>query len=265
MHAAVLRRLSLVQDLHIGLERTQFELYLQPKINLATGKLAGAEALIRWQHPERGLVPPAEFIATCEESGLIIPLGNWILRRACALQTGWRAAGLPAVPLAVNVSGLQFSQTSFVELIGEVIAESGILPSDLELELTESILIGNAESAVKRLQAIRSLGVAVSIDDFGTGYSSLNYLKRFPVDTLKIDMSFIRNLPTDPTDATIVSAIVNIARSLNLQTIAEGVETDRHRDILRDMGCHQAQGYFYDRPAPPADFATRWLGTAAPQ
>ncbi len=259
MHSAVIKRLSLVQDLRAAFERDQFTIFLQPKVTLATGALSGGEVLVRWRHPERGMVPPGEFIAACEESGLIVPLGAWILRQACATIAGWRRADLPTPPLAVNVSGLQFGEPGFVAMVGEMIAEHGISPADLELELTESILIGNAEVAIATLGELRRMGVAVSIDDFGTGYSSLSYLKRFPVDALKIDMSFVRNLPVDPADATIVAAIINIAHSLSLSTVAEGVETAAHRDILARMGCQYAQGYLYDRPLPVEDFTARWL------
>ncbi len=247
--------LQLRNGLRRALERNEFILYFQPQYELLDGRLVGVEALLRWQHPERGLVAPGHFIGVAEESGLIVPLGEWVLREACRQAMDWRKAGLPPVTMSVNLSAIQFRRGDIEQSVLAALAESGLPPAQLELELTESMLIQNVESVVVAVRQLKQHGVQLSIDDFGTGYSSLSYLKRFDIDRLKIDQSFVRDLTSDPDDAAIVRAIIQMAQSLNLQTIAEGVETAEMAQQLRAYGCDQAQGYHYARPMPADQLA----------
>ena len=247
--------LQLRNGLRRALERNEFILYFQPQYELLDGRLVGVEALLRWQHPERGLVAPGHFIGVAEESGLIVPLGAWVLREACRQAMDWRKAGLPPVTMSVNLSAIQFRRGDIEQSVLAALAESGLPPAQLELELTESMLIQNVESVVVAVRQLKQHGVQLSIDDFGTGYSSLSYLKRFDIDRLKIDQSFVRDLTSDPDDAAIVRAIIQMAQSLNLQTIAEGVETAEMAQQLRAYGCDQAQGYHYARPMPADQLA----------
>lgn len=233
-----------------ALERDEFVLHYQPKIDLASGAITGAEALLRWNHPELGMVPPNRFIPVAEESGLINPIGEWALHEACRQAKLWNSPGRPALSIAVNVSAVQFRRGDIENSITRALTATGLDARLLELELTESILIQNAESVLASVKRIKLMGVKISIDDFGTGYSSLSYLKRFDIDKLKIDQSFVRDLATDPDDAAIVRAIIQMARSLNLRTIAEGVETVEMLELLRTFQCDEAQGYYFARPMP---------------
>jgi len=239
-----------------------FRLHYQPQIDLATGDVIGAEALIRWRDPVLGDVSPGEFIPLAEESGFIIAIGDWVLAQAVRQAAAWRAAGWD-FPVSINVSALQFQQADFIERVASTLSAVGLPPNRLELELTESILIHDAEDALHRLKALEQLGVLMSIDDFGTGYSSLAYLKRFPIDRLKIDRSFIRSLPGDAGDVAIVNAIVQMARAMQLRVIAEGVETEPQRQFLLDAGCHEFQGFLYSPALDVPAFEAR-LGRPAP-
>jgi EAL domain-containing protein (putative c-di-GMP-specific phosphodiesterase class I)/CheY-like chemotaxis protein len=251
---AVLVESDEVAALRGALELGQLRLHYQPKVDCGSGRLAGLEALVRWEHPIRGMVPPGEFIALAEASGLIGPLGEWVLVEACRQQAAWiEELGGDAPPMVcVNVSGRQFGP-GFVELVRETIATTGALPEMLCVEVTESVMMGDVDGAVGIMHELKALGLAVSIDDFGTGYSSLAHLKRFPVDELKIDKSFIDGLGTDPDDTAIVAAIVAMGHALGLLVIAEGVETIDQLERLRGLGCDLAQGYLFSRPLPPDD------------
>ena len=238
-----------------ALERGEFVLHYQPQMDLASGAVVGAEALIRWNHPELGLLPPASFIPIAEESGLIVPMGDWVLREACRQGAEWRRAGGPELVMAVNISALQFKRGDLERSVLEALAESGLPPALLELELTESILIRDTDKVLETVQRLKSHGLMLSIDDFGTGYSSLAYLKRFNVDKLKIDRSFVCDMVRNPNDAIIVRAIIQMARNLNLKTIAEGVEDEHLLSFLRLQYCDEAQGYYFSRPLPADEFA----------
>lgn len=250
MHAAALERLVLEGSLRKALEKNQFVLYYQPKVEIQTGRIVGLEALIRWQHPDMGLVPPIRFIPLAEESGLIAPIGQWVLRTACAQNKAWQAAGLPPLPVSANLSGRQFKQEALIESIRDVLSETGLPPQYLELELTESIIMENVETIINTLHEFKAIGVTLSVDDFGTGYSSLSYLRRFPLDSLKIDKSFIRDITSNPDEAGIIRAIVTMGHSLKLKVIAEGVETEQQLNFLREQGCDEVQGYLTGKPMP---------------
>jgi diguanylate cyclase (GGDEF)-like protein/PAS domain S-box-containing protein len=247
-------------SLRRALERDEFVLHYQPKIDLASGAVTGVEALIRWNHPELGMVAPARFIPVAEESSLIVPIGEWVLHEACRQAMAWKRAGLPELSIAVNLSTVQFKRGDLERSVIHALEETGFNPALLELELTESILIQNVESVLACVKRLKLLGVKLSIDDFGTGYSSLSYLKRFDIDKLKIDQSFVRDLATDPDDAAIVRAIIQMARSLNLRTIAEGVETAEMLHQLRIFQCDEAQGYHFARPMPAEELASYLAG-----
>jgi len=257
MNADARTNLRLLNDLARALERRELVLHYQPQVDLSSGAIIGVEALIRWQHPEQGLLPPGQFIPLAEESGLIVPIGEWVLREACRQAAAWQGQGLPPLVMAVNLSALQFKRGSLILTVAEALAETGLAPEHLELELTESILIKDTENVLQTVQALRGMGIRLSVDDFGTGYSSLAYLKRFAVHKLKIDRSFVHNMADNPDDAAIVRAIIQMARSLNLSTIAEGVEDPRLPDLLRQQGCTEAQGFLFARPLPAADLARR--------
>ncbi|MDD5330682.1 MAG: EAL domain-containing protein [Sulfuricella sp.] len=248
-------RYSLRNSLRLALERGEFALHYQPQIDLAGGAVIGAEALIRWNHPELGLIAPGRFIPLAEDSGLIVPIGEWVLREACRQAVAWQKAGLPELVVAANLSAVQFKRGKLEHTVMAALSESGLDPAFLELELTESILIKDTENVLQTVRHLKSLGVKLSIDDFGTGYSSLAYLKRFAVDKVKVDQSFIRDLATDPNDAAIVRAIIQMARSLGLRTIAEGVEEAQVLDYLRIYHCDESQGYHIGRPMPADEFA----------
>jgi diguanylate cyclase (GGDEF)-like protein/PAS domain S-box-containing protein len=248
MHADALERLTLENDLRLALERKEFFLVYQPQMAIEGGEITGFEALIRWQHPERGLVLPDSFVAVAENSGLILAIGEWILRTACGQASKWQRDGLLTVPVAVNVSAAQFRQDGFLALVRNVLLETDLLPQYLELELTEGLLLSNADVSFSVLQELKDMGLKLAIDDFGTGYSSLSYLKQFPVNKLKIDRSFVRDVAVDPDDAAITIAIIRLAKSLNLRVIAEGVETEAQLSFLREHQCDEIQGYYFSKP-----------------
>jgi diguanylate cyclase (GGDEF)-like protein/PAS domain S-box-containing protein len=254
MNIDALERLDLQNRLRRGLEQGEFVLYYQPLIELASNRIVGAEALVRWNSHDLGLVPPSRFINVAEESGLIVPLGEWVLREACHELRRWHDAGHTHLSMAVNLSAIQFRRGSVEESVMRALGEAGADPAALELELTESILLQGAEHVLATVRRLKGLGIRLSIDDFGTGYSSLAYLKRFAVDKLKIDQSFVRDLPTDPDSAAIVRAVIQMAKSLNLLVLAEGVETAATAETLRLLRCDYVQGFFFDRPMPAEQF-----------
>jgi EAL domain-containing protein (putative c-di-GMP-specific phosphodiesterase class I) len=248
-------RQSIEGSLRRTLERQEFTLHYQPKVNLKTREITGAEALIRWTHPVRGLVSPAEFVSVAEDSGLILSSGRWVLREACTQARLWLDEGLPLRSMAINSSAVEFRDEHFAENILGVLREVGLHPSVLEVELTESVLMRRAASSQSILAALRESGVQVAVDDFGAGYSSLSYLSKFPIDTLKIDQSFIRQITTTPDDTAIVSAIIGMGRSTDLTVVAEGVETQEELLFLQAHHCDEAQGYIYGRPMIAKEFA----------
>jgi diguanylate cyclase (GGDEF)-like protein len=260
MNVRAVERQSIEEALRRALERQEFVLHYQPKVDLRTGAIVGAEALIRWTSPERGLVTPAQFIPVAEDSGLIVPIGRWVLRRACEQARAWLDAGLPMTNIAVNVSSVELRDRNFLPGIFAILDDTGLDPACLELELTESVLMKQAESAASILQTLRGRGVRVAIDDFGTGYSSLSYLRKFPIDALKIDQSFVSYIGSAGDDASIVTAVISMARSLNLRVIAEGVETADQRDFLVAHGCDEAHGFSFSRPVPADEFAALLQG-----
>jgi predicted signal transduction protein with EAL and GGDEF domain len=245
---------SIETALRMALERDEFVLFYQPQVDLATGTVTGAEALIRWAHPERGLLAPGQFIEAAERNGMIVPIGRWVLREACRQAAHWRKAGYDVPMMAVNLSACQFESGTLDEVVRDALECASLPPSGLELELTETILIRDTDNVLKQIQRLKSMGLTLSLDDFGTGYSSLSYLKKFAVDKIKIDRSFVSGLAEDPNDATIVRAIVQIARSLGLRTIAEGVEDARTLDCLRLLSCDEVQGYHFAPPLPASAF-----------
>jgi diguanylate cyclase (GGDEF)-like protein/PAS domain S-box-containing protein len=255
MNARAVERQSIEESLRRALEREEFALHYQPKIHLRTGEITGAEALLRWTHPIRGSVPPAQFIPIAEDCGLILPIGNWVLREACKQARAWVDAGLPPATMAVNISAMEFRGENFLDGVFAVLKDTGLDPRYLELELTESVLMKRAESTASILQTLRGRGVQVAIDDFGTGYSSLSYLKKFPIDALKIDQSFVREITTAPDETTIVAAVISMGQSLKLRVVAEGVETLEELAFLQAHHCDEAQGYYCSRPVPPQQFA----------
>ncbi|MDX9707293.1 MAG: EAL domain-containing protein [Azospira sp.] len=252
LQQATLRRIAIENELRAAVERRQFELHYQPQLDLRSGRISGVEALVRWNHPERGLIGPAEFIPTAEETGLIIPLGNWVLREACCQLAAWQARGITGLRMSVNLSTHQFVDPLLPQRIGEIVAESGIAPGDLDLEVTESMSMQSPEDTVAVMEALTARGMTLSIDDFGTGYSSLAYLKLFPIHTLKIDRSFVMNITTDLDDAQICDVTVLLAHKLGLETVAEGVETEAQLQYLQSIGCEKVQGYLVSRPLPAA-------------
>jgi len=246
--------ITLEAELRHALANQEFELFYQPQIDLRSGRIIGAEALIRWRHPVRGLVRPLDFLPFAEETGLIIPINEWVIAEACRVCKGWSKDDLPRLRMAVNLSPVQFRNRDMVALVGDVLDRTGLDPKLLELELTETILMHDAEAVTVALRELRRRGVSISIDDFGTGYSSLAYVKKFPVDRIKIDQSFVRNMTTDPNDAAIVRAVINLGHSLGIDVIAEGVENQDQVEILRTEGCEEAQGYLFAKPLPLAEF-----------
>ncbi|HEX7953646.1 MAG TPA: GGDEF domain-containing phosphodiesterase, partial [Burkholderiales bacterium] len=247
--------LELETRLRSAIERQEFLLHYQPVVEIASGRICGMEALIRWQSPQ-GLVPPANFIPLAEESGLILDIGRWVLLTACTQARMWQRAGLPALRLAVNLSPLQLRQENLLGSVTEILRESGLAPQHLELEITENSVMDRSRDTIMTLTQLEHLGVKLSIDDFGTGYSSLAYLKQFPVHTLKIDRTFVRDITTDRDDAAIVNATIAMAKSLGLSLIAEGVETREQLEFLRAAGCDAYQGYYFSVPLPAEAFAS---------
>jgi diguanylate cyclase (GGDEF)-like protein/PAS domain S-box-containing protein len=254
MNVRAVERQSIEESLRRALEQKEFSLHYQPKVRLATGKITGAEALLRWTHPTRGPVSPADFIPVAEDCGLILPIGQWVLREACKQARSWLDAGLPLGTIAVNISSMEFREDNFLDSMFTTLAETGLDPKCLELELTESVLMKRAESAASVLKTLRARGVKIAVDDFGTGYSSLSYLRKFPIDALKIDQSFVRQITSTPDDTTIVTAVISMGRSLNMRVIAEGVETRGELEFLRSHQCEEAQGYYFSRPVFPEQF-----------
>ena len=255
MNAQAHERLSLENSLRGALERDEFVLHYQPQIDLATGKIVGAEALLRWRQPYSDPVQPAQFIHVLEESGLILPVGDWVLRAACEQGKAWESEGLP-LRVAVNLSSRQFKGENLAATLSEILNDTGMDPSCLELELTESLLMGDAQVSSATLDDLRiQPGLRLSIDDFGTGYSSLSYLKRLPLDALKVDRSFVRDIATDPNDAAIVTSIINLAHNLRLKVIAEGVETEEQLAYLQKHGCDLVQGFYFSEPVPAAELS----------
>ena len=264
MHARLTKRVSLESDLRYALGRNEFLLHYQPKFNLQTGQITGMEALIRWLHPRRGLVSPKDFVPIAEECGLILSIGQWVLLEACTQAREWSDLGLRHIPVAVNVSAAEFGAKDFLSGVRAVLIATGVEPQNLELELTESVLMLDAEAAVVTLMALKAMGVRLAIDDFGTGYSSFTYLRRFHVDTLKLHQSFVGDITADPSDATLVSAMITLGRSLNHRVIAEGVETLEQLNFLRQHQCDEAQGYYFSRPVP-AEEAGKLLDAGLPK
>ncbi|MCU1243356.1 MAG: response regulator receiver modulated diguanylate cyclase/phosphodiesterase with sensor(s) [Candidatus Acidoferrum typicum] len=248
MHARLAERQSLEADLRCALGRNELLLHYQPKLNLQTGEITGVEALIRWLHPQRGMIYPAQFVSIAEDCGLIVPIGQWVLLEACKQAQTWRDSGLGVVPLSVNVSAAEFGAKDFLSGVRAVLIATGVEPQHLELELTESVLMRDAEAAVVNLLKLKAMGVQLAIDDFGTGYSSFTYLRRFPSDALKLHQSFVQEITADPADAAIVSAMINLGRSLKQRVIAEGVETRAQLKFLQLHGCGEGQGYYFSPP-----------------
>ena len=262
MNATAFERLMLESRLRKALEQGEFVIYYQPKVSLADGSVIGVEALLRWFHPDLGLVPPAEFIPLAEECGLIVAMGRWVVRQVCAQVRDWRDQGLCVPPVSINVSALQFNDPALLGELQEALQQAGLPPDQLELELTESALMADPERANEVLHRARAMGARISIDDFGTGYSSLSYLKRFPAGTLKIDRSFVRGLPEDGDDLAIAGAVIAMAGSLGLTVVAEGVESSAQLQALRELGCDEIQGFLTGRPMPAEAMRERLLEPA---
>jgi diguanylate cyclase (GGDEF)-like protein/PAS domain S-box-containing protein len=262
MNEQVMERLTLARGLRSALEKEQLFLVYQPQMEIATGRITGLEALLRWQHPELGLVPPDRFIRIAENSGLIVPIGEWVLRTACRQAKKWQDDRLPPVSMAVNVSAVQFRQPGFCDLIRRVLRETGLSPQYLELELTESLLLADAEVTLSVVEELKAIGITLAIDDFGTGYSSFSYLRQFRVNKLKIDRSFIKDSATNPDDSAITAAIISMAKSLRLKVIAEGVENEAQMSFLRKHQCDEIQGYYFSKPLPAGEVADTLQGTA---
>ena len=258
MNARAIERLAMENDLRRSLDRGELELYYQPQLELLHQRTLGVEALLRWRRPKYGLVAPAEFVPLAEESGLIVPIGEWVLRTACVQAKTWQGQGLPPLRMAVNLSVAQFEQPDFTRLVARILSDTGLQPDCLELEITESLLMKDVNTAVAVLRTLKEMGVKLAIDDFGTGYSSLSYLKRLPIDRLKIDRSFVQDISIDPDDAAIALAVIVMAHSMNLRVVAEGVETDAQLSFLRLRDCDEMQGYYFSRPLPAGE-AKRWL------
>lgn len=248
MNTLTPERLALENALHHALERNELELYYQPQIETKTGRIVGMEALIRWNHPEQGVISPGVFIPLAEETGLIIPIGEWVLETACLRNKSWQEAGAPKVRVAVNLSAAQFYQEEIVDKVKSVLETSGLAAECLELEITESIAMHSVDRVIETFRELHKVGIQVSMDDFGTGYSSLSYLKHFPIKRLKIDQSFIRGIPSRADDAAIASSIIVMAHSLGLQVLGEGVETEEQRQFLAERGCDEMQGYLFSKP-----------------
>jgi diguanylate cyclase len=255
MNQKMVERQTLEASLRCALERNEFLLHYQPKVNLTTGEITSVEALIRWQHPDRGLVPPGQFVPVAEDCGLILKIGRWVLREACRQTRAWQLEGLPPVSIAVNVSAAEFRSKDFVASVNSTLAECGLDPNYLELELTEGVLMDDAELTATVLKDLKAMGVHLAVDDFGTGYSSLSYLRKFPIDVLKIDRSFVTEITADSDDATIVNAIINMGQSLKYVVVAEGIETPEQRAYLQRRHCEEGQGYLFSKPLPVAQFA----------
>ncbi|MGF1548319.1 MAG: putative bifunctional diguanylate cyclase/phosphodiesterase [Thiotrichales bacterium] len=253
MNTAALKRMTLEKHLRRALERGEFSLHYQPQMEVKSGRISGAEALLRWNNSELGSISPAEFIPLAEETGLILPIGEWVLRTACAQAKAWHDAGVALPRVAVNVSVRQFAQAGFAKLVKEILDETGLIPATLELEITESVIMKDGDAALNTLRELKAVGVQLAIDDFGTGYSSLAYLKQFPIDRLKIDRTFVSAINVDARDRAIAAAVIAMAESMNLSVTAEGVETEGQLSFLESRHCHEAQGYLLSRPLPSTE------------
>jgi len=260
MNAGLEEKLALTEGLRKALEEQQLSLAYQPKVNLESGRMFGVEALLRWQHPQRGAVSPAQFIPLAEEHGLIIPIGEWALREACRQACAWQDAGLAPLVVSVNVSARQFDDPRLVERVAAALEWSGLDPQWLELEVTESMIMRDTAQSVAKMRQLEAMGIALAIDDFGTGYSSLAALKSFPISRLKIDQSFVRDLVGNPDDQAITCAIISLSHQLDMRVIAEGVETEQQRSFLQQHGCDEMQGYLFSRPVPPQEITAMLLG-----
>jgi diguanylate cyclase (GGDEF)-like protein len=267
MNIRAFERLTLRNMLRRALREEEFLLHYEPQVDLATGAIVGAEALLRWQHPDLGLVPPARFIPLLEDTGDIEAVGRWVMQTACRQNKDWQNSGIAPLRVAVNLSARQFSRGGLMSTVADILEESGLAPGYLELEITESLLMEDIDASSQILNELKNVvgGLRISIDDFGTGYSSLSYLKSFPIDLLKIDRSFVQNVPGDPDDAAITTAIIRLAHSLRLGVIAEGVETEEQATFLRERGCDEAQGYYFSRPLPADEFAELLKAGGMPQ
>jgi EAL domain-containing protein (putative c-di-GMP-specific phosphodiesterase class I) len=261
MNETAYERLMIEGGLRTALQQEEFLLHYQPQVELLSGRVTGVEALVRWQHKKRGMIPPVDFIPIAEENGLIVPIGEWVLLTACSQHLAWQQKGVGHFRVAVNLSSYQFRQKTLVETVSNAMKHYGLEAGCIELELTESMVMQNAQEAVTTMGKLKDMGIALTMDDFGTGYSSLSYLKRFPLDSLKIDASFVRDITTDPNDAAITRTIIAMAHNLNLTVVAEGVETEEQLEFLRENGCDTVQGYLMSRPLPAeafAVFASQW-------
>jgi EAL domain-containing protein (putative c-di-GMP-specific phosphodiesterase class I) len=260
MNSRAREALVLDSRLRDAVNQNQFVLHYQPQLCLRSRRIIGAEALVRWDMPGRGLVSPAEFLPRAEQTGLILPINEWVLREACREAASWQRRGLAPLRISVNLSSIQFQKQSVPLLVARVLADTGLDPRRLDLELTESMLLEQTDAVVRDLQQLRELGVGISIDDFGTRYSSLTYVKHFPIDRLKIDQSFVRDLGSNPHDAAIVRAIVSLGHSLELEVVAEGVESAEQVELLQAEGCDEVQGYFFGKPMPASEFVSLAVG-----
>jgi diguanylate cyclase len=256
MNALANERLRLHNDMHRAVERGELELHYQPQVEVASGRIVGFEALVRWRHPELGMVSPVKFIPIAEENGRIIEIGAWVLETACRQMQDWLQRGAQVARMAVNLSARQFLASDLCEMVEQTLVRTGLPSAALELEITEGTAMYGAERTIATLSRLRDLGIKLALDDFGTGYSSLAYLKRFPLDVLKVDQSFVRNITTDPGDAAITTAVVSLARSFGLSVIAEGVETAEHLEFIRGLGCEDYQGYYFSKPLPASEVET---------
>ena len=255
MNVHARERQSLEGSLRHALERREFVLHYQPKINLETCEITGAEALIRWMHPDRGLVPPGQFLPIAEDCGLMVPIGQWVTREACTQARAWMDAGFPAIPVAVNISATEFRNESYIADLRAILTDVGLEPRYLEIELTETVLMEHSEATASMLQALKAMGVRLALDDFGTGFSSLSYLRRFPIDTLKIDRSFVQEIAGDSSDAPIIKAVIGMGKSIKLRVTAEGVETREQFVFLQDRHCDEGQGYYFSPPVVAEQFS----------
>ena len=254
MNTRAFEFLLMESGLRKALDNDELVVFYQPLISLKNNKLIGMEALIRWMHPEKGMISPGDFIPLAEETGLIEPIGEWVLRTACTQNKEWQDAGYPPVKVSVNMSARQFSKKNIIELISQILQETGLSPEYLGLEITESIIMQDVKSTIAKLKQMQKMGISLSIDDFGTGYSSLSYLKLFPIDNLKIDRSFVFNITTDSIDAAIATSVILLAHSMNLKVVAEGVETEEQLEVLRQQGCDYVQGFLFSRPLAAEEF-----------
>jgi len=262
MNSRALERQSLESGLRHAIERQQLALHYQPIVDLHTDAISGVEALIRWRHPARGLVLPAQFVPIAEESGFIVAIGRWVLREACRQARAWQDAGLPQIRIAINISAVELCDKDFVAGVRAILMDTGLAPRDLELELTETFLMRDSKSIAAVLHALKDLGVQLALDDFGTGYSSLSHLKRFPIDTLKIDQGFVRDLANNADDASIVRAVISMGKSLHMRVVAEGVEKPEQLELLQEQSCPEGQGHYFGKPVDAMEI-TQLLGRRA--